>query len=67
MRASIDIDDALIDRAMRLTGLRSRKAVVERALAELVERRAREALADAFGRYPTDLDPEALDEVPASP
>jgi Arc/MetJ family transcription regulator len=67
MRTSIDIDDALIERAMRLTGLRTKRAMIERALAKLVDWRAREAMAEAFGRYPTDLDPEELDEAPASP
>lgn len=64
MRTNIEIDDTLLARAMRLTGLRTKKAVVERALAELIERGAREALAAAFGKYPSDLDPEELDEVP---
>jgi Arc/MetJ family transcription regulator len=64
MRTNIEIDDALIRRALELTGLGTKKAVVERALAELVERKSREALADAFGKYPTDTDPEELDDVP---
>lgn len=65
MRTNIEIDDALMKQALQLTGLRSKKAVVERALAELVRRQARLALANSFGMYPTDTDPEELDAVPA--
>lgn len=64
MRTNIEIDDALMKQALQLTGLRSKKAVVEQALTELVRRQAREALAEAFGKYPTDTDPEELDDVP---
>jgi Arc/MetJ family transcription regulator len=52
-------------RALELTRLPTKKAVVERALAELVERRAREHLLAAFGKLPPDRDPEELDEIPA--
>jgi Arc/MetJ family transcription regulator len=64
MRTNIDIDDALMERALRLTGLGTKKAVVERALVELIDRRARDALADAFGKLPADQDPEELDDTP---
>jgi len=36
MRTNIDIDDALLGEAMELTGLSTKKAVVEEALAFLV-------------------------------
>ena len=36
MRTNIDIDDKLIGKAMELTGLRTKKAVVEEALAFLI-------------------------------
>ncbi len=40
MRTNIDIDDALVAEAMTLTGLGSKKAVVEKALRELVRARS---------------------------
>lgn len=36
MRTNIDIDDELLGEAMELTGLRTKKAVVEEALAFLI-------------------------------
>lgn len=36
MRTNIDIDDALIAEAMKLTGLPTKKAAVEKALQDLV-------------------------------
>ncbi len=52
MRTNIDIDEKLIEEARRVTGLASKKAIVEAALEELVQRaREREAL-DYFGKLP---------------
>jgi Arc/MetJ family transcription regulator len=45
LRTHIDIDDALLEEAQKLSGLRTRKAVVERALEAFIRaaRREREA------------------------
>ncbi|MBM4032727.1 MAG: type II toxin-antitoxin system VapB family antitoxin [Planctomycetes bacterium] len=43
MRTSIDLDDKLVRQAMRLTGLRTKRAVVEEALRALI--RGRDSLA----------------------
>ena len=37
-RTNIDIDDALVERAMRLTGARTKREAVNLALARLVEK-----------------------------
>lgn len=58
MRTNIDIDEKLIEEARRITGLPSKKAIVERALEELIRcEREREALA-YFGKldWQGDLD-----------
>lgn len=44
MRTNIVLDDALVEEAMRLTGCRSKKEVVQRALHELVARYKQSAL-----------------------
>ncbi len=50
MRTTIDIDDALLARAMAATGLATKKATVEEALRRLVRRQERlEALAAMQG------------------
>jgi Arc/MetJ family transcription regulator len=36
MRTNIDLDDALVKEAMRLTGERTKRAVVERGLSALI-------------------------------
>jgi len=58
MRTNIVIDDELMDQAMRLTGLRTKKEVVEAALKELIVHKKQDKLADAFGklRWEGDLD-----------
>lgn len=59
MRTNIDIDDKLIDEARRLTGLPSKKAIVEAALEEMIRRARQREVADYFGKLPSwegDLD-----------
>jgi Arc/MetJ family transcription regulator len=51
VRTNIEIDDQLMARAMELTGLRTKRAVVDAALRELVEYRSRQKLREAFGKY----------------
>jgi len=50
MRTNIMIDDELIDQAMRISGLSTKKDVVAIALKEFVERRSRKDLADLHGK-----------------
>ncbi|WP_454849061.1 type II toxin-antitoxin system VapB family antitoxin [Rhizobium binxianense] len=58
MRTNIDIDDALIEEAMAVTGLSTKKATVEEALRELVLRyRRKNAIANLAGiGWEGDLD-----------
>jgi len=44
MRTNIVLDDELVAEAMRLSGARSKREVVDRALRELVERLAQKRL-----------------------
>jgi len=60
MRTNIDIDDALLAEAMRLTGLTTKKATVEEALEALILQRRYRAMNDLFGKLPWDGD---LDEL----
>ena len=58
MRTNIDLDDDLLEEARRLSGLRTKKAVVDQALATFIRcAREREALA-MFGKleWVGDLD-----------
>ncbi len=48
-RTNIDLDDRLIRRARRLTGLTTKKAVVHRALEGLVRAEARKGILNFYG------------------
>jgi Arc/MetJ family transcription regulator len=56
VRTNIEIDDKLMARAQELTGLKTKRAVVEQALKELVEWRSRQKLLEAAGKYPWEGD-----------
>ena len=64
MRTNIEIDDQLLARAMELTGLRTKRAVVDAALRELVEWRSRQKLRELFGQFPWEGD---LDQMRGRP
>jgi len=50
MRTNIDIDDTLIEEAMRATGLTTKRATVEEALRRVVtSNRRQQAIADTAG------------------
>jgi len=48
-RTNIDIEDRLIRKARRLTGLKSKKAIVGRALEELVRIETRKGILRYYG------------------
>jgi Arc/MetJ family transcription regulator len=56
VRTNIEIDDKLMARALELTGLRTKRAVVDAALRELIEYRSRQKLLEAAGKYPWEGD-----------
>jgi Arc/MetJ family transcription regulator len=51
VRTNIEIDDELMAKALRLSGLRTKRAAVEAGLRALIEKRGRELLLDAAGKY----------------
>jgi Arc/MetJ family transcription regulator len=56
MRTNIEIDDAVMAEALRITGLRTKRAVVDAALRALIEGRSRQLLRESFGKYPWEGD-----------
>jgi Arc/MetJ family transcription regulator len=61
MATNLALDDALIEEARQLGGLRTKKDVVTQALQEYVQRRKQLKLLDLFGavEYDDDYDPKA--------
>ncbi len=62
MRTNIVIDDELMQEAMRVSGLTTKKDVVDKALIEFVERRTRKDLAEIRGKiqFADDYDYKAM-------
>jgi Arc/MetJ family transcription regulator len=50
MRTNIVIDDKLIEQAMQVSGLTTKKGVVDSALREFVQRRTQKKLAELQGK-----------------
>lgn len=50
MRTNIDLDDALVEEARRLTGITTKKALVDEALRVLISCRRRRSLLDLEGK-----------------
>jgi Arc/MetJ family transcription regulator len=56
VRTNIDIDDKLMDEAMRLSGAKTKKDVVDLALRTLIKSRQKKDLLDLVGHI--DIEPE---------
>ena len=70
MITNIDIDEALVAQAMQVSGARTKREVVDRALRDMVARAKRPRLRDVFGRatedtYWPDYDPKTSSGEPA--
>lgn len=61
MLTNIDIDDELVAEAMKLSGARTKREVVDRALRDMVARARRPSIRDLFGigGVDPDYDPKA--------
>lgn len=54
MATNLSLDPALIDRALAVSGERTKKAAVTRALEEFIARRRQKDLADLMGKLEWD-------------
>ena len=66
MRTNIEIDDALMTEAMTVSGLATKRAVVEEGLRLLITLKRQAEVAELFGavRWEGDLDERRLGRVP---
>lgn len=55
MRATIDIDEALIDEAKKLTSIKTKRELINLSLKELIRRKRLEHLLSLFGTSPVNL------------
>ena len=58
VRTNIEIDDHLMERALKATRLSSKRAVVEEGLRLLIKLRGQGRVRESFGKYPLDNDLE---------
>ena len=56
MATNLSIDPELIERALRVSGERTKKAAVTRALEEFIARREQKKLLELFGQLEWDSD-----------
>jgi Arc/MetJ family transcription regulator len=54
MRTNIEIDDRLIERALKVSGLPTKRAVVEEGLRLLIKMRGQGKVRELFGKIPLD-------------
>ncbi|MGB9714816.1 MAG: type II toxin-antitoxin system VapB family antitoxin [Thermodesulfovibrionales bacterium] len=55
MRATIDIDDKLIEEAKKLTAIKTKKELINLSLKELIRKKRIEHLISLFGTSPIDI------------
>lgn len=60
MRTNIDINDELLQKAMTMSHLKTKKAIVELALQQYIDRQARLDLLSLFGKVQWDGDLEQM-------
>jgi len=57
MKTTINIDDLLLNEAMRLYGIKTKTKIIEMGLEELIKAHKRSLLAEAFGSQPEMIEP----------
>lgn len=56
LATNLSVDPALIERALAVSGERTKKAAVTKALQEFIARREQKRLLDLFGKLEWDVD-----------
>jgi Arc/MetJ family transcription regulator len=65
-KTTVEIDETLMNGAIRITNLKTKKAVVEKGLKELLRARNRDLLRQELGTFDIDLSLEQLKKKRAS-
>jgi Arc/MetJ family transcription regulator len=59
-KTTVEIDETLMNEAIRITNLKTKKAVIEKGLKELLKARNRDLLRRELGTFDIDLSLEQL-------
>jgi len=62
MRSTVDIDDKLLESARKLTGIKTKKELINLSLKELVRRKRIEHLMSLYGTSPVDISLEDIEK-----
>jgi Arc/MetJ family transcription regulator len=62
MRATIDIDDKLLEEAKKLTSIKTKKDLINLSLRELIRKKRIEHLLSLYGTSPVNLTPEDVEK-----
>lgn len=62
MRTNIEIDDELMEQAMRATGATTKRAAVEASLRQMVQLKEQAKIRELFGKVPWEGDLDAMRE-----
>jgi len=65
-KTTVEIDETLMNEAIRITNLKTKKAVIEKGLKELLRARNRDLLRQELGTFDIDLSLEQLKKKRAS-
>jgi Arc/MetJ family transcription regulator len=60
MRTNIVLDDKLVSEALRITGIKTRRALVDYSLRELIRRKKQKDITRLFGKIHWEGDLEAM-------
>jgi len=63
MRTNVVLDEALVEQAKALTGLRTTRAVIDEALRVLIQQRRQAGVAELFGQLHWEGDLDAMREA----
>ncbi|MGD2245984.1 MAG: type II toxin-antitoxin system VapB family antitoxin [Candidatus Aminicenantes bacterium] len=62
-KTTVEIDEALLERAMRLSGAKTKKRAIESGLKELIRSISRRLLKEELGTYDIDLTLKDLEKM----
>ena len=63
MRTTINIDKGLLEEALKLSNIRTKKELINLSLKEFIRRRHLEKLKRRLGKYDLDLNLSSLEEM----
>lgn len=62
MRATLDIDEKLVEEAKKITGIKTKKELINLSLRELIRKKKIEHLLSLYGTSPVSLSPKDVEK-----